>query len=309
MEIVFILLIALAVDLAFGEPPNAWHPVAWLGKLISLKTKTAPKKGKLTQMAYGAGMVLVTLALIAVPLHFLLAHLKEIHPVAYVVAAGLLLKFTFSLRGLTQAANATTAFLAQDNLVQARISLMALVSRNTSGLNQDQLMSATVESTAENTCDSFVAPLFYFLLFGVPGAVAYRIINTFDAMVGYHGEWEYLGRFAARLDDIANFLPARITALAIVLAALICKKNMSKAWQIMLRDHSKTQSPNAGWTMSAIAGALGVQLEKPGHYKLGDNHHSLSLNTINASLQIITVVAVIWSTLSILVEVVYLVAT
>ncbi|MCK4721659.1 MAG: cobalamin biosynthesis protein, partial [Dehalococcoidia bacterium] len=156
---------------------------------------------------------------------------------------------------------------------------------------------------------SFVAPLFYFLLFGVPGAIAYRIVNTFDAMVGYHGEWEYLGKFAARLDDVVNFVPARVTGLLIVLAARICRKNVSQAWRIMLRDHKKTQSPNAGWTMGAIAGALGVQLEKAGHYKLGDNHSSLSLDTIDASLQMIMVAAVIWSLLSILAEVIYFVAT
>jgi adenosylcobinamide-phosphate synthase len=166
-----------------------------------------------------------------------------------------------------------------------------------------------VESAAENICDSFVAPIFYFLLFGVPGAVAYRIINTFDAMVGYHGHWEYLGRFAARLDDVANFVPARITALIIVLAALVCRKNASQAWHIMIRDHKKTESPNAGWTIGAIAGALGVQLEKVGHYKLGDNHSPLALDAIDTSRQIILITAVIWCSIFILAEVAYLVAT
>jgi len=154
-----------------------------------------------------------------------------------------------------------------------------------------------------------VAPLFYFLLFGVPGAIAYRVVNTFDAMIGYHGKWEHLGKFAARLDDVANFIPARITALIIALAAWICKKNMQQAWHIMLRDHKKTHSPNAGWTMSAIAGALGVQLEKASHYKLGDNHYSLSLNTVDASLQMTMTVAAIWSLIAILAEVIYIVAT
>jgi adenosylcobinamide-phosphate synthase len=143
----------------------------------------------------------------------------------------------------------------------------------------------------------------------VPGAIAYRIINTFDAMIGYHGRWEHLGKFAARLDDVANFIPARITALIIVLAAWICKRNTRQAWHIMLRDHKKTQSPNAGWTMSAIAGALGVQLEKAGYYKLGDNHYPLSLNTIDASRQMIMMVAFIWSLVAILAEVIYLVTT
>jgi adenosylcobinamide-phosphate synthase len=186
--------------------------------------------------------------------------------------------------------------------------LKSLVSRDTTQLSQSQVISAAVESSAENICDSFVAPLFYFLILGVPAAIAYRIINTFDTMIGYHERWEYLGKFSARLDDVANFIPARLTALIIVLAALICRKNISQAWHIMLRDHKKTESPNAGWTMSAIAGALEVQLEKAGHYKLGDNHLALSLNTIDASRQIIAVTAIIWCSLFILAEVVYFAA-
>jgi adenosylcobinamide-phosphate synthase len=309
MEIIIILLIALALDLTFGEMPNTWHPVAWLGKLISLEARLAPKADKTRQLTYGVSIVLITLGLIVTAVYFLLAYLSEINPVVYIVLAGLLLKFTFSLRGLRQAVNAVKEFLAKDKLTQARMSLKSLVSRDTNKLNKDQLISAAVESAAENICDSFVAPLFYFLIFGVPGAIAYRVINTFDAMMGYHGQWEYLGKFAARLDDIVNFIPARITALIIVLASPVCRKNMSRSWHVMIRDHRKTESPNAGWTMGAIAGALGVQLEKAGHYKLGDNHSPLSLDTIDASRQIILVAAIIWCSISILAEVIYLVAT
>jgi adenosylcobinamide-phosphate synthase len=309
MEIIAILLIALALDLIFGEPPNAWHPLAWLGKLISVETRLAPKKDRLRQLAYGVTMVLITLGLIVTAVYFWLAYLREFNLVVYVIVAGLLVKFSFSLRGLRQAIRTVRELLAKNNLSQARISLKSLVSRNTDELNKSQVISAAVESAAENICDSFVAPLFYFLLFSVPGAIAYRVINTFDAMVGYHGHWEYLGRFAARLDDVANFIPARITALIIVLASVICRKNTSQAWRIMIRDHKKTESPNAGWTMGAIAGALGVQLEKAGHYKLGDNHFPLSLDSLDTSRQIILVTAIIWCSISVLAEVVYLVAT
>lgn len=309
MEIIIILLIALALDLIFGEPPNTWHPIAWLGKLITLETKLAPKKGRLGQLAYGVGMVLITLGLIATAAYFFLAHLSEFNLVIYTIVAGFLLKFTFSLRGLSQAIDTVRKLLATNNLDEARISLKSLVSRDTTKLYKSQVISATVESAAENICDSFVAPLLYFFLFGVPGAIAYRIINTFDSMIGYHGQWEYLGKFAARLDDVVNFIPARITALIIVAASLICRKNASKAWHIMVRDHKKTESPNAGWTMSATAGALGVQLQKIGHYRLGDNHYPLSLDTISASRQIIVVTAIIWCSISILAEVIYFVAT
>ncbi|MGB8707917.1 MAG: cobalamin biosynthesis protein [Dehalococcoidia bacterium] len=308
MEKIVVLLIALTLDLIFGEPPNTWHPVAWLGKLISWETKFAPHRGRLRQLAYGVGMILITLGLIITVVFFLLAYLGKFNFIAYAIVAGFLLKFSFSLRGLSHAVDTVRTLLSKDELAQARLSLRSLVSRDTTELSKSQVISAAVESAAENICDSFVAPLFYFFIFGVAGAIAYRIINTFDTMIGYHGQWEYLGKLAARLDDVANFIPARLTAMIIVLASLVCRKNISQAWHIMIRDHNKTESPNAGWTMSAVAGALEVQLEKAGHYKLGDNHLPLSLNTIDASRQIIMVAAIMWCSIFILAEVIYFVA-
>lgn len=304
-----ILILALAIDSVLGEPANAWHPVAWLGRLISLETKWALSKGRRAQLSLGTAIVLLTLGTVTAPVYFLMLYLQELNWLVYLVSAGLLFKFTFSLRGLRQAGATVRGFLAKDDIAQARTSLGSLVSRDTASLDKSRVVSATVESIAENSCDSLVAPLFYFLLFGVPGAIAYRVINTFDAMTGYHGEWEHLGKFAARLDDVANFIPARITALIIVLAAWIYKRSPSAVWRVMLRDRKKTESPNAGWTMSAMAGALGVQLEKAGHYKLGDNHHPLSLATIDDSRQMLLVVALIWSLVLILAEVIYLVTT
>lgn len=300
MEIAIIILLAVAVDIAFGELPNPLHPVAWLGKVISWETKWAPKRGKIIELIYGIGMVLVTLGVIVTCVYFLLIYLKQFSPVAYIFGAAFLLKLSFSLSGLKKAAVKVRDFMAGDNQDGARRQLRALVSRDATSLDEEHLVSAVVESVAENSCDSFVAPIGYFLIFGVPGAVAYRVINTFDAMVGYHGHWEYLGKFAARLDDVVNFLPARLTALIIILATYLRRRDVAGAWHIMLRDHGRTKSPNAGWTMSAMAGALGVQLEKAGYYKLGDNHYSLALETIDSSLQLVVMVALLWSAVSVL---------
>ncbi len=165
------------------------------------------------------------------------------------------------------------------------------------------MVAATVESVAENTCDSFVAPLFYFLILGVPGAIAYRVINTSDAMIGYHGECEYLGKFAARLDDVVNFLPARITGLMIVAAAFLSNKGGATAWRIMLRDHAKTESPNAGWSMAAAAGALRVQLQKVGHYRLGDENAPLMPQTIDATLKVSHTAVLLWALVCFIIEV------
>jgi len=309
MDILIILSLALAIDLVLGELPRAIHPVVWMGKVIAFLERGGINRRPLVQFIYGTGITLVAIGLFVAPAYFILFYLKSLNFVAYVIVGGVLLKSTFSLKGLRQAALKVKGFLMNQELNEARFALSSLVSRDTKNLPQPLLVSATVESVAENTCDSFVAPLFYFLLLGVPGATAYRMVNTLDTMIGYHGQWEYLGKFAARLDDVVNFLPARFTALMIVIAAWLCKKDVSGAWRVMLRDHNKTQSPNAGWAMSAAAGGLGVQLEKIGHYKLGDNHYPLSPETISASLQVMVAVALMWSLTCISVEVIRFVVT
>lgn len=309
METLLIILLALVLDLTLGEPPPVLHPVVWMGKLASFLLKGSRSHSSVIQFLYGMGIVVVTLGGFVVPVFFGLAYLKNLSPVAYVVTGAVLLKTSFALKELRRSALKIKHLLVKDNLDEARFELRSLVGRDNSQLDKVLMVSATVESVAENTCDSFVAPLFYFLFFGVPGAIAYRVINTLDAMIGHRGEFEYLGKFAALLDSAANYVPARITALLVVLAAWIQKKDASMAWRIMVRDRKKTESPNAGWTMSAIAGALGVRLEKVGYYRLGDNHYPLITSTIDASLQIIMTSAFIWGILIIMAEVIYHVTT
>jgi adenosylcobinamide-phosphate synthase len=280
-----------------------------MGKVIAFLERGGTNHRPLVQFIYGAGITLVAIGLFVAPVYFILFYLKSLNFIAYVIVGGVLLKSTFSLKGLRQAALKVKGSLTNQELDEARFALRSLVSRDTKNLSQPLLVSATVESVAENTGDSFVAPLFYFLLLGVPGAIAYRMVNTIDTMIGYHGEWEYLGKFAARLDDVVNFIPARFTALMIVIAAWLCKKDVSGGWRVMLGDHDKAPGPNAGWAMSAAAGSLGVQLEKIGHYQLGDNHYPLSPETIGASLQVMAVVALIWSLTCISVEVIRFVVT
>ena len=158
------------------------------------------------------------------------------------------------------------------DLAAARAALARdLVSRRTEDLAEGQVASAAVESVAENLTDGFVAPLCFFLAFGLPGALVYRAINTADAMLGYReGTLEEFGKLAARLDDVLNLIPARLSAGAIVLAAPFGGGDARRAFTVMRRDQGLTASPNAGWTMAAMAGGLGVAIEKAGAYRLGD---------------------------------------
>ena len=305
VDILLMLLLAVAIDLALGEPPRPIHPVVWMGKVTSFLEKGGHDKPHMFQFLYGTGMVLVVTGLFTAPAYCLLFYLKGLSFPAYVVVGAVLLKTTFSLRELRRAALRVKNFLLADKLAEARSELRALVSRDTRDLPKPLLVSAAVESVAESAVDSFVAPLFYFLLLGVPGAIAYRVVNTLDAMVGYHGQYEYLGKFAGRLDDILNFIPARLTAGLLVLAAFLSRRNHRASWRVAVSEHARTESPNAGWPIAAVAGALNVRLEKAGHYKLGRAEAPLAPETIGASLQLMQIAATAWVLICLMAGVIY----
>jgi adenosylcobinamide-phosphate synthase len=293
MEIILILALATAIDLALGDPPDIAHPVAWMGKVIALLEKGGLKLNSAGQLIYGIVMTVFTMALFVTPTYFLVTYLHSLNQVAYIIVAAVLLKSTFSIRGLRRTALKIKGLLQEDKLDKTRFELRALVSRDTKDLNEPLLISAAVESVAEGTGDSLVAPLFYFLLLGVPGAIGYRVVNTLDSMIGYHGKYEHLGKFAARLDDILNFIPARLAALLLVLAAAM-KGRGRDAWKTALKEHVRTESPNAGWPMAAMAGALNVRLEKVGHYVLGEGRASPVLESIDNAVTQFSLAASAW---------------
>jgi len=291
---ILLLALALILDLAFGEPPDALHPVAWAGRAISFLEKRGLSRPTSSHFAYGIMITVTVVALFAIPTYFLLSYLKGVSLLAYVITGAVFLKLAFSFRGLRRTALKIKNLLLDDKVGKARFELRALVSRDASTLSKPQLVSATVESVAESTCDSFVAPLFFFLIFGVPGAIAFRVISTLDSMIGYHGRYEYLGKFASKVDDVLNYIPARITALLLVAAAFFSERSGKRAWRVALRDHSKTASPNAGWPMAAAAGGLNMQLEKANHYKLGNGSAALTPKTIDKSLILMQLAAIFW---------------
>ncbi len=302
MENIVVLAGAVVLDLALGEPPLYMHPVVWMGWLAGFWEKWGLKGRPAFQFVYGLLLTLITIGLFSVPVYFLLRYLSQ-WPVAYILVGACLFKTTFSFRELWRAAQKIKRHLAAGDLDGARFNLRALVKRDSKNLAEPLVVSAVVESVAENTCDSFVAPLFYYLLLGVPGAMAYRVINTLDAMIGMHGKYEYLGKFAARLDDVVNIIPARLTALLIVLAALVLRRNARKSWNTMLSDHARTASPNAGWPMSAAAGALSVQFTKIDHYQLGRPDQPLKTGLIDSVLRLTGLTVLAWTSLCIVVEV------
>ncbi|MPZ12920.1 MAG: cobalamin biosynthesis protein CobD [Chloroflexi bacterium] len=269
-EAAAVLALALVLELIVSDPRTRWHPVALFGSAVGIFVRLAPREGRARQLAYGALMVTAGAGGVTLGSVIALRWAGELNGMAATILGAVLLKFSFSYRQLEQEALLVASQVEQDALGTARASLRALVGRDTRDLSASLAASAAIESIAENLSDSFVAPLLFYALFGVPGALAYRAINTFDAMIGYHGPYEYLGRFSARIDDVANVVPARLTALLLVVAAAATGADGRSAFRTALRDHARTESPNAGWPMAAMAGALNVELEKTDSYVLGD---------------------------------------
>ncbi len=245
--------------------------MAWIGTALGAGRDRLCRGGPARLVLAGATVTLVVTGIAALA-GGALAHVAAVLGPAGLVLEALALKMTLSARSLAAAARGVGRDLERNDLTAARTAVgRHLVSRSTVTLDASRVASAAVESVAENLTDAITAPLLFYLAFGLPGAFAYRALNTADAMLGYReGALEHFGKVAARLDDLANLAPARLGALALVVAAALVGAEGRRAWRAMWRDHARTSSPNAGWTMAAMAGALGVRLEKPGHYVLGN---------------------------------------
>jgi adenosylcobinamide-phosphate synthase len=247
--------LAWAIDARFGEPRDAWHPVAWLGRLFAPIGRGL--LGLTPAVAFVGGGVawLVGASLIAVLAWAAQSALLSASPWLAVPLLALLLKPTFAWRMLRDEAAAVEVAMGE-GVDAARARLARLVSRDVRVLDAELVRETTIETVAENLNDSLVAPLFWYALFGLPGAAVYRFANTLDAMWGYRGAWEWAGKCSARADDVLSWLPARLTALLLMPTPRL------------FAQARLTPSPNGGWPMGAMALRLGVRLRKPGVYAL-----------------------------------------
>ncbi len=280
-----VLLAALAIDLLWGELPAAAHPVVWMGKIIAWAERRMPRRAG-GQLLAGLGLALGLPAACYGVAEALLAALRPVPWLSW-AASVYLLTASFAVSELRGAALRVGRCLAGGDLQGARCGLRALCSRDPETLREPELIAATVESVAENASDSIVAPLLYFALFGVPGALAYRAVNTLDAMLGYRDHRERYGKAGARLDDAANWLPARLTAALLLAAGAALRARPREGLRTLLRDGGKTASPNAGRPMAAMAGLLGVELRKADHYVLGQPARALEVARIREACRLV----------------------
>ncbi len=277
VDSVLIFVLAFFIDVVFGEIPDRAHPTVWMGKVVSYLKPRIRNANPSIEKFNGVLLCVGLMALFAVPTFFVLWAVKQL-PVwgwlLYIIVGAVLLKVTFALKCMRFYTSPIEKALKANNKDQAKHWLTFIVRRDPNKLDERHMISAAVESIAESTTDGVTSPFFFFALFGVPGAVAFRVINTLDSMVGYKDSVNInIGWFSAKLDTITNYVPARITSVLMVVSAALLGANWRGSWRILNRDKNKTSSPNAGWTISAMAGALNVQLEKESCYALGDGEN------------------------------------
>ncbi|TFH03203.1 MAG: cobalamin biosynthesis protein, partial [Nitrosopumilus sp.] len=283
-----------------GDPKNKFHPTAWIGSLIARLTPSLKKSSDNLEKLGGTILIIISSTIVVSLITFLDAGINLI-PIDYlsviisVIVGGIFLKTTIAIKGMEKHALAVVASLENKNIVSARDNLSMIVKRNTKNLDKNHILSGVVESISENTVDGITGPLFYFGLFGLPGAFVYRVINTADSMIGYKTNiFKNIGWFAANCDKILNYLPSRLTGLVMIFSALILGNDWKRSYKIMMRDGRKTESPNAGYPMAAIAGALGTKFEKIDHYSLGDGEVLFSKEHVKSTIALMKVTSIIF---------------
>ena len=281
------LLFAVVLDLAIRELPNSVHPVVWMGRLTEWLEDIGPSTGsKWPALLWGMVIAAVVPSTVAMLVWTLANVLRELSSILYVAGCALMLSTTFAVRGLAIAAEDVQEAMESKSIGEARHELRKLVSRDTRVLSRHLVAAAAIESVAENTTDSFVGPWLAFALLGLPGAFSYRAINTLDSMIGYRGKYEYLGKASALLDDFVNLLPARLSAALIISTSALNRMSAVRALVWAWRGRRLTASPNAGWTIGAMSGRLGIALEKPGHYRIGNGMPDPTASHIDAAIRV-----------------------
>lgn len=263
---------ALLMDMLLGDPSWLPHPVGLIGKLIEFADHALWTGHRGQDLRRGGLLVVHVIAVVVVVACALVVMAELLAPALGAAVAVILAWTTLALRGLDTAAASVQSALERDDLAAARAALPALVGRDPASLDHDGIVRAVIESVAENSSDGVIAPLLYLFIGGPAGAMGYKAINTLDSMIGHtDSRYLYFGRCAARLDDLANLIPARLSAGCLVAAAAVLRQRARDALRICWSDARRHPSPNAGFPEAAMAGALGVQLGGAAIYD-GEEH-------------------------------------
>ena len=304
---VLAVLFALSIDFAFGDTKNKFHPTVWIGTLIGKLVLLFKNNNSTIDKIGGLILTISVTSIAASILYFLNVALHYINQFDFnfvtkifififsIVVTGYLLKTTIAIKGMEKHATLIMQALSNDEIDDARAKLSMIVKRDTKNLDRQHIISGTLESISENTVDGIIGPLFYFAIFGLLGAFVYRTINTIDSMIGYKTSlFKNLGWFGANSDKILNFLPSRITSLVMIFAVMILRENWRHSLEVMRRDGKKTESPNAGYPMATLAGALSVKFEKIDHYVLGDGNLEFTEDHFKSAISIMKLTTILF---------------
>ena len=259
---ILIMILGYIMDLVFGDPYWFPHPVRFIGKLISKTEKFIRKHAKSEESLkyWGILMWLVPVVTTALVTTFIVK-IASFNKYVEIFVSAFIIYTTLSTKCLKDEATKIYKVLETGDIKKSRVQLSYIVGRDTTNLSQSEIIRATVETVAENTVDGTISPMFYGFLFGPVGAMTYKAINTLDSMVGYKNDkYLNLGCVSAKLDDVANFIPARLTAIFMPLGAFLCGMNGINSFKIAIRDRKNHKSPNCAFAEGAAAGAMGVQL-------------------------------------------------
>jgi len=301
------VILALVLDFSLGDPKNRYHPTVWMGKLMGKLVPYTRSINPLIEKINGMALLILVITIVSILTLSFSSTLKYvenfdlngIYKILFlslsIISVGVLLKTTIAIKGMENHASKIMNALSKNDLDDARAKLSMIVKRNTKNLDKQHIISATLESISENIVDGITGPLFYYSIFGLVGAFVYRTVNTADSMIGYKTEiFRNVGWFAANCDKILNFLPSRLTSLVMVLSCVMLKKDWKHSIHIMKRDGPKTESPNAGYPMATLAGALGIRFEKIEHYVLGDGNSEISEQHFKSAISIMKITTILF---------------
>ena len=300
LESVVIVGFALLLDFLVGDPKTKYHPTAWIGKLISSLvpfTKSNSAKRELIGGILLVSVIVITVctSLVVLDIGISLLTIDFVSLIVSIAIGSILLKTTIAIRGMQKHALAVVDAVEEGDLDSARNHLSMIVKRDTKNLDKNHILSGVLESVSENTVDGVTGPLFYYAIFGLPGAFVYRAINTVDSMVGYKTTlFKNVGWFGAKCDTILNYVPSRLTGLVMILGALILGYNWKESLYIMRRDSRKLESLNAGFPMAALAGALGTRLEKMNHYTIGNGDIEFTKSHVISAVTLMKVSSILF---------------
>jgi adenosylcobinamide-phosphate synthase len=300
LESISVIGFAILIDLIFGDPKNRYHPTAWIGMLIAKFTPIAKNQNVIYEKIGGVLIILIVSSIVALLLLSLdvgisLISTDYVSMIISVIVGALLLKTTIAIRGMEKHAISVLESLENDNLDMARNYLSMIVKRKTTNLDKNHVISGVLESISENTVDGITGPMFYYAFFGLPGAFVYRIVNTADSMIGYKNDlFKNIGWFTATCDTILNYIPSRLTGLLMIFSAALLQNNWRNSYKVMMRDGKTTESPNAGYPMAALAGALETKFEKINHYKLGDGEIILTKQHVISAIKIMKLTSILF---------------